>query len=69
MKPMAPPPFADQGGDAARISDGSAWLGVNKHRFAEPHLILLAGTARRHLRGSKLGAATVAWILVRRCGT
>ena len=40
MKPMAPPPFTDQGGDAGRISDGT------KHRFPEPYLSLLA---RHHL--------------------
>lgn len=52
---MAPPSFADQGGDAARISDGSAWLDVSKHRFAEAHLILLARTARHHLGGNIVG--------------
>ena len=31
MKPMAPPRFADRGGDAGRIADGSAWLDVSKH--------------------------------------
>ena len=66
---MAPPPFADQGGDAGRISDGSAWLDVSKHRFAESHLILVARTARHHLGGNKSDAAPIAGILLRRCGT
>ena len=60
---MGPPPFADQGGDAARISDGSAWSDVSRHRFAEPCLILLVRTARHHhLGGKKLGAASIAWV-------
>ena len=60
---------ADQGGDAGRISDGRAWLNSSKHRFAEPYLILLTRTARHHLGGNKLGAAPIAWSLVRRSGT
>ena len=71
---MASLPFADQGGDAGRISDGSAVIGSwldSRHRFAEPFgpepepgtSILSSLTARHHLGGNKLGAAPIAWIV------